>query len=103
MADHKSFLIYKDNEPLINECSNEQIGEIFRALFAFACRGEECTSDDPLVRACYAVFRNAIERDDEKYQARCLVNSMNGAKGGRPKKVDVKVEVKSKKKRKKDK
>ena len=101
MAEHKSFLIYKDNEPLIKECSNEQAGEIFKSLFAYACRNEECTSNDPLVRACYAVFRNAIERDDEKYQARCVVNSANGSKGGRPKKVDVEATVKVKKKKKK--
>ena len=103
MAEHKSFLIYKDNEPLIKECNDKQAGEIFKALFAYACRGEECISDDPMVRACYTVFRNAIERDDVKYQARCAVNAENGAKGGRPKKVNVKVEVKGKKKKRKDK
>ena len=32
------------------------------------------------------MFRNAIVRDDAKYQERCRKNQENGSKGGRPKK-----------------
>ena len=86
MAEHASFLIYKDNRALIDTCSDEQAGQLFKALFAFACDGEELQTDDRLVQGFYTVFRNSIERDDRKYQERCRKNAANGAKGGRPKK-----------------
>ena len=85
MAEHASFLIYKDNRALIDTCSDEQAGQLFKALFAFACDGEELETDDRMVKGFYTVFRNSIERDDRKYQERCRKNAVNGAKGGRPK------------------
>lgn len=85
MAEHASFLIYKDNRALIDTCSDEQAGQLFKALFAFACDGEELETDDRMVKGFYTVFRNSIERDDRKYQERCRINAANGAKGGRPK------------------
>lgn len=84
MAEHNSFLIYKDNAPLAESCTDEQAGKLFKALFAFACNGEELQSDDPMLKGFYTVFRNAIERDDIRYQDRCRKNALNGARGGRP-------------------
>ena len=40
MAEHNSFLVYKDNAPLVENCTDEQAGQLFKALFAFACYGE---------------------------------------------------------------
>ena len=85
LAEHKSFLIYKDNAPLVNVCTDEQAGILFKALFNFACNGKELITDDGMLMGFYTVFRNAIVRDDEKYQERCRINSENGSKGGRPK------------------
>ena len=85
MAEHNSFLIYKDNAPLVESCTDEQAGKLFKALFAFACDGEELVTDDRMLKGFYTVFRNSIQRDDQKYQERCRVNAENGKKGGRPK------------------
>lgn len=86
MAEHNSFLVYKDNAPLVENCTDEQAGQLFKALFAFACYGEELDTDDRMLKGFYTVFRNAIVRDDAKYQERCRKNQENGLKGGRPKK-----------------
>lgn len=86
MAEHNSFLVYKDNSPLVENCTDEQAGKLFKALFAFACYGEELDTDDRMLKGFYTVFRNAIVRDDAKYQERCRKNQENGSKGGRPKK-----------------
>lgn len=85
MAEHNSFLIYKDNAPLVESCTDEQAGKLFKALFAFACDGEDFITDDRMLKGFFTVFRNSIQRDDRKYQERCRVNAENGKKGGRPK------------------
>ena len=86
MAEHNSFLVYKDNIALVENCTDEQAGQLFKALFAFACYGEELDTDDRMLKGFYSVFRNSIVRDDAKYQERCRKNQENGSKGGRPKK-----------------
>lgn len=78
-------MIYKDTEPLVSICTDEQAGKLFKALYAFACRGEELQADDPMLQGFFSVFRNAIVRADEKYAERCRKNAENGAKGGKAK------------------
>ena len=92
MAEHNSFLVYKDNSPLVENCTDEQAGKLFKALFAFACYGEELDTDDRMLKGFYTVFRNAIVRDDVKYQERCRKNQENGSEGGRPKKQSEPIE-----------
>ncbi|MBR4555268.1 MAG: hypothetical protein IKO27_06700 [Ruminococcus sp.] len=84
--DNKSFLIYKDWKTAVDLLSNEQAGELFKALFAFAVNGESTQTNDAAFDALLNIMFQQIERDGEKFEAVCQKRSENGKKGGRPKK-----------------
>ncbi|MCD7837740.1 MAG: DUF6291 domain-containing protein, partial [Clostridiales bacterium] len=44
------------------------------------------------VKVTFAFVRTTLDRDNEKYQARCAANARNGQKGGRPRKEAGKAE-----------
>jgi len=76
-TDNKSFVVYKDWEDLIFRLDNdEQVGQLFKALFAFAKRGEETKLDGALDMA-FAIMKSAIERDGQKWEKICSKNSDN--------------------------
>ena len=76
-TDNKCFQIYKNWEEFILELdNNEQIGELFKALFAFAKRGEEAEFKGALKMA-FAVMRQTIEADGLKWERKCERNSEN--------------------------
>lgn len=77
MKEHKSFLLYKDNIDLLEDLSDEEKGVLFQALYDFACYGVEPGALDRTVKAAYRSMRNAIARDDAKYQEKCERNSEN--------------------------
>lgn len=65
------FQCYLDNEHLINHLSDEQAGILWKALFSYANREEECDSPDPLVLMAFDVMKAQIDRDFSKYQQKC--------------------------------
>lgn len=88
--DNASFLIYKDWELLFDSLdSNEQAGQLIKALFAFAKRGEIAEFTGALKMA-FIMMSQQIERDGEKWERRVERLKENGSKGGRPKKEEEK-------------
>lgn len=70
-------MIYKEWEDYLEELENdEQIGQLFKALFAFAKRGEEAEFKGALKMA-FVLMRNAIERDGQKWEKTCSKNRDN--------------------------
>ncbi|MCD7830179.1 MAG: DUF6291 domain-containing protein [Clostridiales bacterium] len=86
MAERKSFVIYKDWEKVFSLLSDMQMGTLFRALFAYVNRDQPYEGDDQVVGIAFAFVRITLDRDNEKYKARCASNARNGKKGGRPRK-----------------
>ena len=85
-TDNTVFLVYKDWETLFDSLdSNEEAGELIKALFAFAKRGEIAEFSGALKMA-FIIMSRQIEKDGEKWETKCERNSENGAKGGRPRK-----------------
>ena len=67
MAEKKSFVVYYDWEDLIYALDdNEEVGELFKALFAFAKRGEQHEFEGALKMA-FLMMSRQIARDNEKY------------------------------------
>ena len=58
-------------------------GRLVLAMLHYAVTGEEQRLTGP-ARILWPLFRNQIDRDREKYRAKCEKNRMNGMKGGRP-------------------
>lgn len=86
--DNLSFLIYKDWELLFDSLeSDDQAGQLIKALFAFAKRGEVPELSGALKMA-FLMMSQQIERDGHKWEKRVEKLKANGAKGGRPKKEE---------------
>lgn len=84
-ADNASFMVYKDWEQYIEMLdSDEEAGKLFKALFAFAKRGEEAEFYGAL-KFAFVMMKNFIDRDGKKWEETCIANRNNGKKGGAPK------------------
>ena len=90
MGTKKSFLFYYDWCDIFEPLSNEKKGELITAIIDFFKNEEEPEFSDLALQIAFNVTRNTIKRDVEKYNERCLKNSENGKKGGRPKKANAK-------------
>lgn len=89
MAEKKSFKLYVDYEEHLKYLSNEELGQLFRAIFAH----ENQDSEEPeglsgMVLMAYSFIRAQLDRDRDSYDDQCKTNSLNGKKGGRPKKTE---------------
>ena len=82
MAEKKSFMIYMDWEELVEALgSDEQAGELFKALFAFAKRGETPHLEGALKMA-FLMMSAQIARDRAKWEDTCRKRSAAGKKSG---------------------
>lgn len=83
MSKRKSFLIYIDSLPVLDDLTDEQAGKLFKAISSYH-KGEDLELDS-LTRIAFSPFKSQFIRDDEKYQKIVERNKNNGLKGGRPK------------------
>ena len=79
----ESFLIYKAFYAPIEELSNEDLGQLFRAIFQYQINGVEPTNTSRIYMA-FQFFKNQFRLDSEKYSKVVNRNKTNGLKGGRP-------------------
>ena len=89
--DKKSFLIYLDYEEQFNLLTDEQIGQLMRAIIKYEKTQEEPQLDGVLKMA-FSFIRTQLDRDRQKYQKKCEKNRENGARGGRPRKNQTDIE-----------
>ena len=86
MSKRKSFLIYIDSLPVLDDLTDEQAGKLFKAISSYH-KGEDLELDS-LTKIAFSPFKSQFIRDDEKYQKIVERNKNNGLKGGRPKTED---------------
>jgi len=79
----KSFKLYYDSLDVLKELSDEQSGQLFKAIISYEKDGEEIL--EGLMKAVFTPFKNNIDRANIAYKAVCERNKANGLKGGRPK------------------
>lgn len=83
--DKNSFLFYLDYEEHLELLTDEQIGQLIKAMIKY-----EKTGDVPelngMLKMAFSFIKTQLDKDREKYNQRCEKNKENGAKGGRPKK-----------------
>lgn len=68
-----SFILYTSYYALIEGLTDEQLGQLTRAIFLYA-RDGETISLEPVVRMAFAFIKDNIERNQDKYQAKCEKN-----------------------------
>lgn len=81
--DYTSFVLYQEYEQYLSFLSDEEAGQLFRALFIFS-KGEKPDIKSPAVGIAYTAITNQMARDREKYEKKVQTNRENGKKGGRP-------------------
>lgn len=84
-TNRKSFLIYFDWEAPLQELNNEELGELFRAIFIYAKYGKEIEFEHRSLKLVFGFIKSALERDRASYEEKCKKNAENGAKGGKKK------------------
>lgn len=67
----KGFLIFHDQEVLIQELSDDAAGRILKALFRYSIDHEEASFSAPEERMAYRVFCASLDRNEKEYQAIC--------------------------------
>lgn len=83
--DKSGFLIYLDYEEQFNLLTDEQIGQLMRAIIKYE-KTREIPQLNGIVKMAFSFIKTQLDRDREKYEARCEKNRENAKKGGRPRK-----------------
>lgn len=71
-----SFILYTSDYQLIEGLTDEQLGQLTRALFIYA-RDGEVINLEPVVRMAFAFIKDKIDRNQQKYQKKCERNREN--------------------------
>lgn len=83
--DKNSFLIYLDYEEQFNLLTDAEVGQLMRAIMQYE-KTQEIPELNGVLKMAFSFMKTQLDRDREKYQAKCRKNKENGARGGRPKK-----------------
>lgn len=68
-----SFILYTSYYALIEGLTDEQLGQLTRAIFLYARDGKTINLE-PVLRMAFAFIKDNIERNQDKYQAKCEKN-----------------------------
>lgn len=93
MADKKTFLMYKSWNPMLENLPYEKLGELMYYILLYQDGEADAEPTDPMVAAMFAMIKNTMVQDAEKYAETCAKRSESGKQGGRPKKHEEKPEV----------
>lgn len=80
-----SFILYTSYYALIEGLTDEQLGQLTRAIFLYA-RDGETISLEPVVRMAFGFIVDDMKRNKAKYEDKVERWRANGKKGGRPRK-----------------
>lgn len=79
-----SFVIYHNYRDTLEDLTNEQVGELFRAIFDYEIDKKEPNFNGEL-KIAFRFIKKDLDLNSDKYESICERNRMNGLKGGRPK------------------
>lgn len=83
--DKNSFLIYLDYEEQFNLLTDEQVGQLMRAIIKYEKTGI-VPELEGMLKMAFSFIKTQLDRDREKYNKKCEQNRENAKRGGRPKK-----------------
>lgn len=64
----------QDTERMLEDFTDEEAGKILKGLLAYANRGEEFATEDRAMRCLFKTIQANIDRNYEKYEAKCERN-----------------------------
>lgn len=77
----KTFVMYKEWLPMIATMTDEQAGQLLKAIYNYQF-AEETTPTDPLLNSIYQMLKTRFEIDAQAYAEMCEKRRENGKKGG---------------------
>lgn len=86
-----SFLMYLDYEEHFKLMTDEQLGQLLRAIMEYE-KTRYVPQLDGMVKMAFSFIKAQLDRDREKYEEKCAKNKENGKRGGRPKKNQTDIE-----------
>lgn len=87
MAENKkSFILYTDQSGVFNQLPDEIAGKLIKHIFAYV-NDENPICDDLIINIAFEPIKQSLKRDLKRYEQYIEKQSVNGAKGGRPKKA----------------
>lgn len=66
--DKDSFIVYYEWEEYFADMTDQQLGELMRAVFAYEKRGEPYTGSDPAVRMAMRFIQGSLDRNKDRYE-----------------------------------
>lgn len=72
--DKRTVLLYAEIEDQLQDFSDEEAGQVFKALLTYANTGVEPDFKDRAVRCLFRNIKSSIDRTDEAYEQRCETN-----------------------------
>jgi hypothetical protein len=86
MAENKkSFILYTDLIHTVEQLNEEQAGRLFKHILAYV-NDKNPQTDDVITKIAFEPIRQQLKRDLQKWDKYVEKQSVNGKKGGRPKK-----------------
>ena len=84
----QSFIVYTDNIEYLEELTDAQVGQLYKAQIAYS-RGEEPEISDPMVRLVFKMLKGQMDRDSEKYEGIVAQRKKAGENGAKKKWQDA--------------
>lgn len=81
MADKKSFVMYASWMQMIDSMPDDKAGQLIKAVAAYILN-KDFKIADPLIVAMFAMIRETLDEDAEKYEKKIAKLRENGKKGG---------------------
>lgn len=81
----KCFLVRLDTAEIVDRLSNEEAGQLFKALYKYSADGETPKFNSTAPDIAFLTFRKDIDYNVKEYERRIEINRANGRKGGAPK------------------
>ena len=86
-SDKKSFILYADLIHTVRKLPPEKAGQLFMTILQYI-NEEDFDVQDLLVEIAFEPIKQQLIRDSHKWDERIEQNSINGKKGGRPRKAN---------------
>lgn len=90
----KSFLLFYDYEDFLEDLTNEEMGILLRAIFAYERRGKEPQFSSSEMRMAFKFIRRRLDEDRKNYLETCQKRAQAGAKGGKARAAKMQQEQK---------
>ena len=77
MSDKKSFVMYESWGTAIEKMSNEQAGELIKAIYAYQ-KDPDAAPKDPALAFVFELIKQQLDADSQRYKEACAARSEAG-------------------------